>query len=257
VIFKVHNAGLGTDPEELQAKTGIPVVVVEYGNLGANRAAFYATLRLMGEVLGLQPRAEAVVAFFETRIADLQARVKDVPDAARPSVFVGGIASRGPHGFQSTEPEYPPFAFVQARNLAAGEKGSQGAQGAGGVVEVAKEQIVAWNPDVLFLDLSTLQLGDAAGGLHELKTDPAYQTLTAVQQGRVYGVLPYNWYNQNFGSILANAYFIGSLLYPDRFADVDPAEEADAIYTFLVDKPVFADMNALFGNRAFIPIPLR
>lgn len=257
VIFKVHNAGLGTDPEELQAKTGIPVVVVEYGNLGAKRAAFYATLRLMGEVLGLQPRAEAVVAFFETRIADLQARVKDVPDAARPSVFVGGIASRGPHGFQSTEPGYPPFAFVQARNLAAGEKGSQGAQGAGGVVEVAKEQIVAWNPDVLFLDLSTLQLGDAAGGLHELKTDPAYQTLTAVQQGRVYGVLPYNWYSQNFGSILANAYFIGSLLYPDRFADVDPAEEADAIYTFLVDKPVFADMNALFGNRAFIPIPLR
>jgi len=50
-------------------------------------------------------------------------------------------------------------------------------------------------------------MGDRAGGLFELKTDPAYQSLTAVQNGNVFGVLPYNWYTQNFGSILANAYF--------------------------------------------------
>lgn len=257
VIFKVHNAGLGTDPEELQAKTGIPVVVLEYGNLGGKRPQLYAALRLMAEVLAdpaVQARAEAVATFFETRIADLQTRVRDIPEAARPSVFVGGIASRGPHGFQSTEPGYPPFAFVNARNLAGGgtEPGKEK-----GVVEMAKEQIVTWNPDVLFLDLATLQLGESAGGLHELKADPAYQTLTAVQQGRVYGVLPYNWYSQNFGSILANAYFIGALLYPDRFAGVDPVQEADGIYTFLVGKPVFGEMNALFGKLAFTRIPLQ
>ena len=113
-----------------------------------------------------------------------------------------------------------------------------------------------WNPDYLFLDLSTLQMGDDAGGLFELKNDPSYATLTAISEGRVYGLLPYNWYTQNYGSILANAYFIGKLLYPDHFADVDPAVKADEIFTFLVGKPVFKDMDNMFRNLAYKPIPL-
>ncbi|MYL81850.1 ABC transporter substrate-binding protein [Desulfovibrio aerotolerans] len=247
VIFKVHSPGQGMDPLELQEKTGIPVVVLDYGDLGGKRPRLYASLRLLGDVLGKRDRAEAVVDFFETRIAALERRTADLPEAARSGVYVGGVASRGAQGLQSTEPNYPPFAFVHARNLAAG-----GAAGA--VVVVAKEQIVAWNPDVLFLDLATLQLGEAGGGLYELKTDPAYQSLSAVAKGHVYSVLPYNWYSTNYGSLLANAAFIGKTLYPDRFADVDPVVEADTIYTFLVGRPVFGEMNARFGNLAFAPV---
>jgi len=77
-----------------------------------------------------------------------------------------------------------------------------------------------------------------------------------VQEGKVYAVLPYNWYTQNFGSILANAYYIGKVLYPEKFAGVDPAGKADEIYTFLVGKPVFEKMNAAFEHLAFQPVPL-
>jgi iron complex transport system substrate-binding protein len=122
---------------------------------------------------------------------------------------------------------------------------------------IAKEKIVEWNPDILFMDLSTLQMGANVDALHELKTDPAYQTLTAVKTGKVYGLLPYNWYTQNFGSILANAYFIGKVLYPNRFADIDPAAKADEIYTFFVEKPVFHQMDAAFGGLAFKQVPLK
>jgi len=249
VIFKVYNIGQGMGPAELQDKTGIPVVALTYGTLSDKRDQFYGTLRLMGRILGTTDRAEALVRFFESRIADLSARTKDIPEDRRPTAFVGGIAYRGPHGFASTEPFYPPFRFVHAKNVAAGGL-------AGGVVEVAKEKIVAWNPDVLFLDLATLQMGDQASGLHELATDPAYTTLAAVAKGRVYGVLPYNWYNTNYGSLLANAYFIGKVLSPERFADIDPVREADAIYTFLVGKPEFAAMDAAFAHLAFKPVPL-
>ena len=121
---------------------------------------------------------------------------------------------------------------------------------------VAKEKIVQWDPEVLFLDLSTLQMGEGAGGLFERRTDPAYQTLSAVRAGRVYGLLPYNWYTRNFGSILANAYFIGKQLYPEAFPDIDPDRTADEIYTFLVGAPVFAEMNRSFGDMAFAPIPV-
>lgn len=253
VILKTYTTSMGYDPDELQAKTGIPVVVLNYGDLGPLRPQFFDALRTMAEVVGRQDRAEAVIEFFETRIAELAHRTADIPEDERPSVFIGGVAFKGPHGFQSTEPVYPPFMFVNANHLAydAGKAGSELHHS-----NVAKEQIVTWDPDMLFLDLATLQMGDKAGGLHELQTDPAYRTLTAVNQGAVYGLLPYNWYTKNYGSILANAYFIGKTLYPERFADIDPAAEADAIYAFLVGKPLFREMDAMFGGLAFKPVPV-
>lgn len=253
VIFKTY-ATMGHDPVELQNKTGIPVVVLDAGDLGARRDKFYASLRLMGRIVGRTERAESLVAYFDAAASDLARRTADIPESERPSAYVGGVAYKGPHGFQSTEPTYPPFMFVQARNMAREEGGAGRDLGNS---DVAKEKIVAWDPDHLFLDLSTLQMGEGAGGLHELRTDPAYATLSAVREGRVYGVLPYNWYSQNFESILANAYFVGKTLYPERFADIDPKAKADEIYSFVVGKPVFTEMNRTFSDLAFIRVPVR
>ncbi len=253
VIFKTYST-MGHDPELLQAKTGIPVVVLQYGNLTHGRQDLNKSLRIMGDALGRAERAQAVIAYFDALEADLARRTRDIPMGERKSCYVGGIATRGPHGFTSTEPSYAPFVFISARNLAAG-LGLQGKPLT--QATVAKEQIVAWDPDVLFLDLSTLQLGDSAGGLHELRTDPAYRGLTAVRQGRVHGMLPFNWYTENFGSIFADCYFVGKTLHPERFADVDPASKADEIYTFLVGEPVFERMNALFRNLVFQPVYMR
>lgn len=249
VIFKTF-ASSGYNPDELQSKTGIPVVVLNHGDLGAGRQNLFHALRLMGAVVGKERRAGEVIAFFEHAIRDLGMRTTDIPVDRLRSCFVGGIAFKGPHGLQSTEAMYPPIAFVNAVNVAA--QPDRRIQN----ITVAKEQIVAWDPSVIFLDLSTIQLGDRAGALFELKTDAAYRTLSAVRSGNVYGVLPYNWYSQNLGSILADAYFIGKVLYPWRFTDIDPKAKADEIYAFLVGKEVFAEMNAAFASLVFEKIPL-
>jgi iron complex transport system substrate-binding protein len=253
VIFKTYGSAMGYNPAKLEKKTGIPVIVLDYGDLGKGRPKLFRSLRIMGDALGKSARAEEVIRFMESLIADLKKRTADIPVPKRPSVFIGGVAFKGPHGFQSTEPAYPPFSFINAKNPAydvslSGKEIKHS--------DVAKEMIVEWNPDILLLDLATLQLGDKAGGLHELRSDPAYRTLTAVQKGKVYGVLPYNWYTKNYGSILANAYFIGKLLYPDRFSDINPQSKADEIYRFLVSKPVFEEMNKSFRGLAFQPIPM-
>jgi iron complex transport system substrate-binding protein len=78
-----------------------------------------------------------------------------------------------------------------------------------------------------------------------------------VKKGLVYGALPYNWYTTNYGSVLANAYFIGKILYPERFADIDPMAKTDDIYTILVGKPVFAEMNDLFQGLVFRPLSMQ
>ena len=253
VIFKTY-ATMGHDPIELEQKTGIPVIVLNYGDLGGHRDQLFQALKIMGKALGQDSRAQEVISFFETAITDLKNRTQDIPPEKRPSCYVGGIASKGPHGYQSTEPGYPPLMFIHANNVAF-DKSLKGKALLHS--NVAKEKIVEWDPQILFLDLSTLQMGDKAGGLYELKTDPAYSALTAVMEGRVYGVLPYNWYTRNFGSILANAYYMGKLIFPDRFTDVNPKAKAGEIYTFLIGQDVFNLMSESFGGLAFQAVPIK
>ena len=254
VIFKTGSTGTayGTSAAEadrLQEKTGIPVVAFPYGSLrnDAEKAEMYGGLRTMGEVLGKQDRAEEVIAYIEETMADLERRTGDIPEAEQKRVYVGGVSMAGAHGIISTEPAYPPFLWVHAKNVAAGLGTAH--------ADVAKEALVDWDPEYIFIDLGTLQI-DGGGAVGELKTDAALSGLSASKEGRVYGVLPYNSYNTNYETVLADAYFIGKTLYPDRFADVDPVEKADEIYTFFVGKPVFADLNSQHNNLGFAEIPL-
>ncbi len=250
VIFKTY-AGLGYDPVELQAKTEIPVVILDYGDLGRGRDRLFDSLTLMGQVLGKEDRARAVIDFFTREIEGLETRTKR--GIEKKTCFVGGIAFKGPHGFQSTEPFYPPFEFVNAINIA-GEGLPKGKNIRN--TSFSKEKILMADPEVLFLDLSTLQMGEDHGGLFELRTDPVYRALTAVEQGRVYGLLPYNWYTRNFGSVLADTWYIGKVLYPEGFKDIDPGKKADEIYTFLLGAQVFDKMNDRFGQMAFTRIKI-
>lgn len=252
VVLKTYPA-MGHDPVELEKKTGIPVVSLNYGNFSGYREQLYQTLRTLGVVLGKEERAEEVITYFEETIADLNNRTEDIPISERPDCFIGGIAYKGPHGFQSTEPTYPPFLFTNANNVAYDpEKAIDELQQA----DVAKEKIIAWDPEILFVDCATIQSDPQANAIYELAHDPAYSELTAVREGKIYGVLPYNWYTQNFGSILADAYYVGTILYPDRFTDIDPREKADEIYSFLVGEKVFDKMNESFNNLVFTRIDL-
>ena len=134
----------------------------------------------------------------------------------------------------STEPRYPPFLLVGAQNVA-GELGLDHAF-------VDKEKLLEWDPDVIFIDEGGLSLA-----VEDLD-DPSYASLGALEEGQVYGLLPYNWYTSNFGTVFADAYYIGGLLYPDLFEDVDPVEMADEIFERLLGEPVYDDMEAMYGG---------
>lgn len=250
VIFKTF-LGMGMDADSLQSKTGIPVVALEYGDIKDNKHDLEHSLSTMAEVLDCRQRGREVIDFLNRQIRDLRERTQSIPTSKHPSVFVGGVAFKGPHGFQATEPGYPAFDFVPAENLAA-TSNSGGKDLRHSIV--AKEQILMWDPDILFLDLATLQLSGEGGGLHELRHDPGYQALSAVKKGRVYALLPYNWYATNFGSVLANAYYAGSVLYPERFEDVDIQDKADEIFSFLVGAPVFEGLDQELEGMVFDPV---
>ncbi|HJJ85774.1 MAG TPA: ABC transporter substrate-binding protein, partial [Methanocorpusculum sp.] len=123
-----------------------------------------------------------------------------------------------------------------------------------GYAQVSKEKILEWDPDFIFVDLSTIQAAEG-GALEEMKNDPSYKELTAVKNSMVYTVNPHTSMNVNHETTLANSYFIGKLLYPEQFEDIDPVKKADEIYSFVVGEPVFdllkENVDGLSYQRVF------
>jgi iron complex transport system substrate-binding protein len=233
VVFYTFTTG--KDAQMLQEKSGHPVIALTTGDLGKNKNTFYQSLNLMARILGKEERALSITTYIDGTIKDLNDRTKNIPADKRPRVYVGGIAFNGAHGFLSTDPAYSPLLMVNGNNVAASASG-------GGQMMIDKEKLLDWKPDVIFVDEASYAL------VKEDFKDPVYQSIPAIKNGRVYGVMPYNWYANNYDTVLADAYYIGKTLYPEQFTDVDPAQKADEIYTFLDGKPVYSDMKTLFGG---------
>ncbi len=241
VIFSTYTTDASV-ADELQAKTGIPVVVLSYGgsDFGVTpifEAPVQDSLRLVGSITGQDAKAQAAVALLQRAQNDLNARTKGIPDAGRPTVYVGGLGSKGTHGITSTQARYALLHAINARNVVddTGQNGS---------LMVDKEKLLAWDPDFIFIDQ-----GGLAAIVEDYRKNAAfYESLSAVKQGQVYAQLPYNSYNTNIDTAIANAYYLGKVLYPAAFAGVDPAQKADEIYKALVGKPVYAQVAAAFGG---------
>lgn len=236
LIFKTYTNK--DEADQLQEKTGIPVVALDYGDLVDEYDAAQKTLRLMGKILNKEDRAEEVISFFDERKQDLSDRTKDIPEANKTTAYVGGVGCAGSHGLQGTSFSYTPFQMVAVKNVAADSAKPDMDCG-----DVSKESIIGWDPDMIFVDLGSQQLkSQGADALSELKK-PEFEELSAVKNGNVYGLLSFNWYTTNQDSVLADAYYIGTLLYPEQFSDINPETEADEIYEFLVGKKMFSQIN--------------
>ncbi|MDN5317134.1 MAG: iron complex transport system substrate-binding protein, partial [Thermoanaerobacterium sp.] len=66
--------------DELQAKTGIPVVVLSYGKLGTFDEDVYTSLNVIGKIMGKEDRAEKLVSQIKKIQEDLSYRTKEIPD---------------------------------------------------------------------------------------------------------------------------------------------------------------------------------
>ena len=230
----------------LQEKIGIPIIVLSYGPFGTFSEVVYDSIRLVGQALGKEARAKAVIDFVEGSRGDLLSRVAGFPEENKPTVYVGGIGFKGTHGIQSTETLYAPFEWVEARNIVM-------SKGKKGHLFVDKEEILTWNPDIIFIDSGGSELVRQD---YEKKPD-FYRGLTAFKNGRVHTLHSFNWYMTNIGTVIADAYTVGKLLYPKRFADVNLREKADEIYTFLVGKPVYDQLAETYGHLGETPTYLK
>lgn len=224
--------------DEVSRLAGVPVVVLSYGRFASFDEDILNSLRVAGKVLGREARAEELARFVEELREDLRRRSASLPEPKRPRAYVGGIGYKGSYGLESTELHYVPFLWNHVLHAAASIESRLG-----GHLFLDKEQILALNPDVVFVDGGGLRL------VHEdaKKHAAFYRQIKAFQTGRVYLLFPFNAYATNVESALVDAVAVGKVLYPEEFGDVDLGTVADRIYSTFVGRSVLSEMEQLYG----------
>lgn len=210
--------------ESIEEATGIPVVAAAQGKLFAED--YEQSLRIFGEVCGVSDRAEEVIGFIHTCLDDLNNRTKDLAQEEKPLVLGAAATFRGGHGISGVYVDYPVFGAIAANDAAVGLEKADFDTG----VEVDKEKILEWDPEIIFLDAGNMGLVET-----EYKEDPGFfQQLSAVKNGQVY-----QWPNStaNYTNLeipLVSAYYAGSVLYPEAFEDINFEEKAAEIFKFFL-----------------------
>ncbi len=221
IVFSVSGISLTaaniSDAEKLQDQTGIPVVLVD-GSFDRIATAY----RFLGDILGVQDRAEDLAGYLEKIYAEVTATVGGLSEDRKTKVYY----AEGPLGLQ-TEPDESQhalsFAVAGAKNVAAVEA-NQGL----GMSNVSLEQVVAWDPEVIVAWDDVIR-----GGADEIiRTKETWATISAVKNGRVYTMpnSPFAWLDRPPGvNRFIGIQWLANVLYPDLY-DVDMVEATQEFY---------------------------
>ncbi len=236
----VLSAYASVTAEDLTAKTGLPVVVVPGSDSLLDEKA-YKTIEVLGALFGKTEKADSLKAYLQGVQADLKTRTENITE--RPSVYVCGVNFKGQHGFEGTEANYGPLALLGADNLA-------DTTGQTGAFDIDTEQVLSWDPDVIFADYNGLGLIR-----EDYKKNPEfYNSLTAVQQGKVYAQISFRSFAANLDTALCDAYYAGSVLYPQAFADINLEEKIEEILVTLLSEnpyPILKEQGYAFTSVSF------
>ncbi|ELB7347882.1 ABC transporter substrate-binding protein [Klebsiella michiganensis] len=172
-------------------------------------------IRLIGEVVGRQAQAEALIqyTFSARRLAN--APVADIPQTERVRVY---MANPDLNTYGSGKYTGLMMKHAGALNVAAASvKGAR---------QVSLEQVLQWDPQVIFVQDRYPEV------VKQIQNDPQWQSIDAVKNHRVW-LMPE--YAKAWGYPMPEALAIGELwmakkLYPSRYNSVDVEAKAREYY---------------------------
>ena len=158
----------------VQEQTGIPYLLVN-----GRFAETAASLRLLGEALGVPDRGEALAADVEATFAQLEAALGAVPAKERPRVYL----ARGPDGLETGLKGSINTEIIEL----AGGRNVADAPGRHGLVRASPEQVIVADPDTIVTWDRTFY--------GRVWRDPLWQGIAAVRRSRVYlsPTAPFGW----------------------------------------------------------------
>lgn len=223
---------------------GIPVIYVDF----ETPEQYTRDLEILGQVFQNEARAQEVAAFYQSRVAQIQAAVSDV--AVKPKVLMLYYTDRdGTVAFN-----VPPRAWMQTRlvEMAGGIPVWADTNLGKGWTQVTLEQVAAWDADDIFIISYVENPSDV---VERLKDDPQWQALRAVRAGCLYafpGDL-YSWDQPDTRWILGLTW-LAARLHPERFPQMDIMIEAQQFYQALYGlDQAFFDQNIRPAFKGDLP----
>ena len=235
VVFTVTTTSEST-LEKLHS-VGLPVVQVYFDDF----VRLAQCVTLTGSILGPDAAARAgrYVTYLNQSERMVRARTDSIPSGQRPSVA---------HLAQVS-----PQLWVDGRNTIidqwitiAGGRNAAHDQIDGNQNTITFEQLLAWNPDVIIVGSTP------AGEVAKLRSDPRWQQLKAVREGRLYtnpkGIFPWDRYGPEEALQIQWA---AQTLHPDLFRDLDLNQVTRAFYQDFMRYPLSAaDLREIFQPSA-------
>lgn len=195
--------GIDVDMDDLQEQMGIPWVYIE-----TTLDKYGEAYRLLGELLGMPERGQQLSEYCESAYQDVLDTMEGIPDGDR----VDLAYLLGDEGLNAIAKDSYQGQVIDlcANNVAVLENPT----GAGTGTQVDFEQIAIWDPDLIIFGPDSIY--------EEVLDAPLWDTLTAVQEKRIYQVpdSPYNWLNMppTVNQVMGMQW-LPRLLYPDAFDD--------------------------------------
>jgi iron complex transport system substrate-binding protein len=218
----------------VQQQTGLPYLLLD-----GRFEAIPDTLRALGHAMGDESAAERLAEYCERALREVAARVARVTPEKRPRAYYG----RGPHGLQTAlggSINAQVMEYLGAKNVAGAARG--------GLAVVSLEQVLAWNPEVIFTNDPNFY--------REVWRDPRWGAVSAVQARRVYLAphLPFGWFDFPPGANrIIGLYWAGKILYPALFPENLRAKTAEFYRLFYHREPSSPQLDALLGESGVMP----
>jgi iron complex transport system substrate-binding protein len=162
--------------------------------------------RQLGAAIGRSERGEALAAWAQREIDDLQRFVATIPAHERVRVYYAegrdGLQTECDGSFHAE-----PLTYAGGRNVHQGRQTT-----VMGLQSISMEQLLAYDPDVIVVQNPLWY--------RELFDDPLWQQLTAVKHGRVALVpkTPFNWLDRPPSFMrLIGGHWLAACFYPRRY----------------------------------------
>ena len=225
--------------DALQQQLGVPVITLSAGSKAVFDEKFSGSMQLLGKVFGQEEKAASLIKFVADEKAAIEARVAEIPEAEKPSVYICGLGNWGTTNHLMTAENYISFQIAGVKNVVSG-LGMDGV----GPIEAEKFVELSEQMDIIIMDAAAVK--NIKPLYAEDKT--MFDTCKAWQNGEVYMEMAYNAYYTNYEIALANTWFIAKTVYPEAFADIDMTAKTNEVTKVFLGKELADEIFACPGS---------
>ncbi|WP_391503245.1 ABC transporter substrate-binding protein [Escherichia marmotae] len=175
----------------------------------------YEGIMLIGNIINKPEEAKALIKATENGRNIVSERLQNLPEEKRIRAYMANpeLTTYGSGKYTGLMMKYAGAVNVAASTIK-------------GFKQVSMEQVIAWNPQVIFVQ------NRYPGVVNEIRSNPQWQVIDAVKNHRVY-LMPE--YAKAWGYPMPEAMGIGELwmakkLYPEKFNDIDMHKIANDWY---------------------------